>query len=307
MLFIFGGSFLIAAVRWRKVTLIGVGLLGGSLGLALRKRGLAGEVHGYVRRETSIPECEQAGAVHKASVHLRAAVHEADLVVFCTPLAQMGELARACAPHVQKGALVTDVGSVKGTLLAELEPIFAKSGAVFVGSHPMAGSEKTGVAAARADLFVNAACVVTPSKNSPENKVAETEELWRGVGGRVMRLSAELHDELVARTSHLPHVLAAHLVSFVLGSGSPAEQANLCANGFRDSTRIASGSPEMWRDIALANGANLIAALEEFGARLEAFRSVLEQADQAAIETFFGEAKTLRDQWTSRCASPSPE
>src|SRR5688572_1119300 len=140
-------------MRWRKVTLIGVGLLGGSLGMALRKRGLAGEVHGYVRREISIAECVQAGAVDKGTTELAAAVEDADLVVLCTPIAQMEDLARSAAVKLRKGALVTDVGSVKGQLVRQLEPVFSSGGAFFIGSHPMAGSEKTGVSAARADLF----------------------------------------------------------------------------------------------------------------------------------------------------------
>jgi prephenate dehydrogenase len=294
-------------MRWRKVTLIGVGLLGGSLGLALRKRGLAHEVVGYVRREASITECLNVGAVDHATTNLTTAVQGVDLVVFCTPLAQMKQLALSCVDHVQKGTLVTDVGSVKSKVTTELEPIFSRVGAVFVGSHPMAGSEKTGVAASREDLFVNAACVVTPSSSSPEDKVRETEELWRAVGGRVMRQPAELHDAVVARTSHLPHCLAAHLVSTVLNSGNPSEQAKLCASGFRDCTRIASGSPEMWRDIVLANRENLDAVLQEFGAEIERFRSLLQEADPGRIEAFFLNAKNLRDNWTSRCASPSPE
>jgi prephenate dehydrogenase len=206
-------------MRWRKVTLIGVGLLGGSLGLALRKRSLAAEVCGFVRREGSIAECLQAGAVDRATIDLAEAVAGADLIVLCTPLFQMTELALGMQAQVQSEALVTDVGSVKAALVAELEPVFAARGASFVGSHPMAGSEKTGVSAARADLFLNAACAVTPTAKSPQAKVEETEALWRAVGGRILRLSPEMHDELVSRSSHLPHVLAAQLAAYVLEPG----------------------------------------------------------------------------------------
>lgn len=292
-------------MRWRKVTLIGVGLLGGSLGLALRKRGLAAEVHGYVRREASIQECVKAGAVSKAGTDLASAVQNAELIVFCTPLAQMEELARRAAPHLHKGALVTDVGSVKGELVRRLEPIFGERGAIFIGSHPMAGSEKTGVGAAREDLFVNAACVVTPTAGSAVEKVAETEELWGAVGGRVLRMSPELHDELVARSSHLPHLLAASLAAYVL-EGS-ADQAKLCANGFKDSTRIASGSPEMWRDIVLMNRSNLKSSLRQFGAKLEELEALLERDNPAEMEAFFQHAKELRDAWAGRCGWSSPE
>jgi prephenate dehydrogenase len=294
-------------MRWQKVTVVGVGLLGGSLGLALRKRGLAGEVCGYVRRQSSIAECVEAGAVHGATLDLAEAVTGADLIVLCTPLLRMGELAKQIAASVKKGALVTDVGSVKGAIVAELEPIFAAKGAAFVGSHPMAGSEKMGVSAARADLFLNAACVVTPSKNSARERVEETEVLWRDVGGRVIRLDPDAHDLLVSRSSHLPHVLAAQLATFVLDPKSPAEQGKLCANGFRDSTRIASGSPEMWRDIVVMNRAHVLEAVKQFGAGLEEFRVLLERNDPRALEEYFKRAKELRDEWTGRCASSSPE
>ena len=286
--------------------MIGVGLLGGSLGLALRKRSLAGEVHGYVRRESSIAECVAAGAVDRATLDLPGAVDNADLVVFCTPLAQMEELANVAASRVRKGALITDVGSVKQRLVSQLEPVFAARGASFIGSHPMAGSEKMGVSAARVDLFQNAICVVTPTATSPAERVDETEALWREVGGRIMRMSPEMHDQLVARSSHLPHVLAANLTAFVLGDGS-VEQAKLCANGFKDSTRIASGSPEMWRDIVLMNRENLKNGLEEFSSKLDEFRDLLEKDDPALVEAFFQHAKELRDTWVNRCSSSSPE
>lgn len=294
-------------MRWRKVTLVGVGLLGGSLGLALRKRALATEVCGYVRRDSSIAECIQAGAVHQATTNLAQAVTGADLIVLCTPLFQMTELALAMSEHVQSGALVTDVGSVKAALVAELEPIFGARRATFIGSHPMAGSEKTGVSAARADLFQNAACAVTPTAASPGPKVEEVEALWHSVGGRVLRLPPQLHDELVSRSSHLPHVIAAQLAAFVLDPQLGAEQGKLCATGFRDTTRIASGSPEMWRDIVQMNRAHLLKALDQFSTNLNQVRTLLAQNDPAAIENFFRQAKTLRDDWTGRCASSSPE
>jgi prephenate dehydrogenase len=294
-------------MHWRKVTLLGVGLLGGSLGMALRKRGLANQVHGYVRRETSVRECIQAGAVDSASTQLPESVRDADLIVLCTPLAQMAGLARAVLPAVSAGALVTDVGSVKGPLVRELEPLFAGRGAVFVGSHPMAGSEKMGVSAARPDLYQSAVCVVTPTRESREEELSKTEELWRAVGARTLRLSPEAHDELVARSSHLPHVLAAHLAKYVLDPSQASEQSQLCATGFRDSTRIASGSPEMWRDIVVMNREPLKRAIKEYRAQIETFETLLDRSDASAIETFFQNAKQLRDSWAIKCGSQSPE
>jgi prephenate dehydrogenase len=283
------------AMVWQKVTLIGVGLLGGSLGLALRERALAKSVVGYVRRQTSIDECVRSGAVDSATRNLLEAVTDADLIVFCTPLGQMKSLAQQMSGALKKEAIVTDVGSVKGTVTAELEPIIKKAGCHFIGSHPMAGSEKTGVLAARADLFENAICIVTAKTSSTWSR--RVEELWKSVGGRSLRLSAAQHDEFVSRSSHLPHVVAAELANYVLSPAHPPEQGAVCATGFRDTTRIASGSPEMWRDIALANRTNLSRVLGVFIDDLREFQHALDSGNEAVIEEFFRHAKERRDAW----------
>ncbi len=294
-------------VHFRKITIVGVGLLGGSLGLAIKKRALADEVTGYVRRAASIAECLKAGAVDSCTCDLNEAVADADLIVLCTPLAQMRTLLKEMLPAIKRGAIVTDVGSVKATVVKELEPLVAKAGAHFIGSHPMAGAEKTGVAAARVDLFNHAVCVVTPTKKSNRAALRATEQLWKSVGARVMRLAPELHDELVSRSSHLPHVAAATLANLVLDPAHPKSQPLLCANGFRDTTRIASGSPEMWRDIALANRKNLNLALSAFIHDLKKIQAVLKKGDEKAAEKFFQQGKNRRDAWCAKCASPSPE
>ena len=163
------------------------------------------------------------------------------------------------------------------------------------------------IQSARADLFENACCVVTPTSTTPLDAATRVEELWRSVGGRVLRLAPDVHDELVSRSSHLPHLIAAHLASYVLDSSFPAEQSRLCANGFKDSTRIASGSPEMWRDIISMNRVQAGRALQDFIRKLQDFSAVLEKDDPALIEEFFRAAKMKRDHWTTQCASNSPE
>ncbi|HVY71245.1 MAG TPA: prephenate dehydrogenase, partial [Verrucomicrobiae bacterium] len=284
-------------MHWQKVALIGVGLLGGSLGLALKKRGLATRVEGYVRREASVAGCEQAGAVDRASTDLASVVTGADLVVFCTPLGQMKELAERLAPHLRKGALVTDVGSVKGSVCRDLTPIIAAAGGEFVGSHPMAGGEKMGVGAARAELFENTVCVVTPASDAQAASAKQLAEFWKAMGSCILMLSPENHDELVARSSHLPHLVASALATSVLAPELPSAIQKLCATGFRDTTRVASGSPEMWRDIALANRAQLSRVLGEVTADLERLRSLLDAGDAIALEKFFTVAKQRRDAW----------
>jgi len=294
--------------HWGKITLVGVGLLGGSLGLAARQRRLVTNVTGYVRRAPSIAECEKAGAVDKADTDLWRAVENADLVVLCTPIAQMTPLTTKMLSALKRGCVVTDVGSVKASVVSELEPLLAEVGVHFVGSHPMAGAEKMGVAAARADLFEGAICAITPTANSHPESVAKLEEFWKAIGARTLRLSPELHDDLVSRSSHLPHVVASELANYVLSPVHPKEQGMLCANGFRDTTRIAAGSPEMWRDISLANRKNLARVLGVFIEDLQEFQLALENEDVKVIEEFFAQAKERRDAWWAQASSsPSPE
>lgn len=295
----------LAPVLFQKISIIGVGLLGGSIGLAARQRKLAREVAGYVRREASLQECEAAGAADYATTDLLAAVSGADLVVLCTPLAQMPPLARQLLPALKRGALVTDVGSVKADVVREVGAAVRSAGAHFVGSHPMAGGEKMGVQAARADLYANAVCVVTPGRNPNLRAVRKLEQFWRALGARTLRLDAVQHDLLVSRSSHLPHVVAAGLVNLVLAPGHSADQAGLCATGFRDTTRIASGSPEMWRDIALANRKHLARSLDAFLAGLQEFQAALKRNDAPAIEAFFANAKQQRDRWCA-CGQSAP-
>jgi prephenate dehydrogenase len=294
-------------VRWKRITLAGVGLLGGSLGLALRERRLADCVTGYVRRAASVRECEQIGAVHLATRDLRGSVQDADLIVLCTPIAQMRPLVEQMLPALKPGAIVTDVGSVKANIVRDLESLVEKVGAHFVGSHPMAGAEKMGVAAARADLFLNAVSIITPTRKTNKTAAARIAGLWKSVGARVLRLTPERHDELVSRSSHLPHVVAATLANLVLDPKWPEQQTELCANGFRDTTRVASGSPEMWRDIAMANGKHLGRAVDLFIRDLEKVQRFIAKGDLPALNAFLLQAKSRRDHWRDKGARTSPE
>lgn len=275
--------------------------------MAVRQRKLAAHVSGYVRRQASIDECMKAGAVDSATVVLEQAVENADLIILCTPLGQMKTLLQQMLPSLKRGAVVTDVGSVKGVPAQELTPLAASAGACFIGSHPMAGAEKMGVSAARPDLFQNAVCVVSPTPKSPAAEVRKLEEFWKALGGRPLRLKPDLHDEFVGRSSHLPHVVAAELANYVLSPALPKDQPQLCATGFRDMTRIASGSPEMWRDISLTNREHLSRVLGVFIEDLQEFQLALDNGDVKAIEEFFVKAKQRRDEWCSHNASPSPE
>ena len=294
-------------MRLEKISLIGAGLLGGSLGLAIRQRQLSATVHAYVRRPESVGECQRLGIAHFATQDMKEAVERAGLVILCTPISKMRELALQMRPFLSPGAVVTDVGSVKASVVQELEPLLREAGASFVGSHPMAGSEKTGMAAARADLFDNAVCLVTPTPQSPVCVVGAVLAFWKALGGVPVSMTPEMHDDLVSRSSHLPHVVAAELANYVLSPAHPPAQALVCANGFRDTTRIAASSTEMWRDIALANRQNLSRVLGVFIEDLQEFRWALERQDVKAIEEFFAKAKQRRDHWNAHSVAVSPE
>lgn len=293
---------------WKQITMVGVGLLGGSIGLAVRQRHLAQRVVGLVRREASVLECRRLGVVDEATLEDAVALKGADLIILGTPVRQMRDLARRLAPHVRRGAVITDVGSVKGRLVADLEDIFTARGAHFIGSHPMAGGEQMGPAAARADLFAGAKCVITPTARSSRRALQRVRQFWAALGCQVLELAPEAHDALVARASHLPHIMAAALTRLVLQPEAPPLQAALCATGFRDTTRVASGSPEMWRDIALENHQSLGEALAELMSELRAFQRMMHRQDAEGLLVFFEEAKRRRDQWVAAMSiSPTPE
>ncbi len=285
-------------MRWNNISIIGAGLLGGSIALAVKNRGVASKVFACVRSDSTLAQCVRLEIADVVTKDIQTAVETVGIGhPFCTPLSQMAAMATQMQPFLKPGTIVTDVGSVKTTVVNELEPILRRGGVEFVGSHPMAGSEKVGVASARANLFQNAVCLVTPSFRCSSEAVARVEAFWKALGGSPIRMTPETHDDLVSRSSHLPHVVAAELANYVLSPVHPKEQARVCANGFRDTTRIASGSPEMWRDIALANRKNLGRVLGVFIEDLQEFQLALERGDVQVIDEFFTKAKQRRDTW----------
>lgn len=280
-----------------KVTLIGLGLLGGSIGLALRKRRLAKSVIGYARSKTTIAAAKARGAVDEATLDLRQAVAQADWILLCTPVGAMPALAQALLPHCRKGTLLSDVGSVKNPVAKQISPLARRHSAVFVGSHPMAGSEKTGVAHANASLFKGAVCVVTPLPETPQMATERIAEFWRRLGGRVVEMDPARHDKIVSRTSHLPHVVASILAHDVLDAKADAMQGQLCASGFRDVTRVAAGNAAIWKDILSQNSDNIVDALDHCIGSLSQFRRLLREGNSERFADFLEEARSRRQAW----------
>jgi prephenate dehydrogenase len=273
-----------------KVAILGPGLLGGSLAFALRERTDA-SVAIWARRDEAVRAARQNGAAHFASDNLREVVDGADVAVLCTPIGVMPALARELAQVIANDALVTDVGSVKTAVVRELREIFA-SRARFIGSHPMAGSEQTGMAAARADLFHGALCIITPEAETPASAVNDAATFWQTVGCTVASLSPEAHDQTVALVSHLPHLVAATLIA-TISEMHPAAFA-FAGPGLRDSTRIASGPPPMWTEILQANRDALQRAGEAMIEKLSQTVKLLDRPGRD-LQGFLARAKTQRD------------
>jgi prephenate dehydrogenase len=277
-------------MTYQKIAIIGPGLLGGSIALAMRKKQPGTAIAVWARRAEAADEIRAKKIADIASTDLEAVVKNADVVIFCVPIGAMIPLAEKIAPLVSADTLVTDVGSVKLPVVESLGRIF-RGRARFIGSHPMAGSEQAGIDAARADLFENAACIVTPGENSTPADIAEALNFWALLGCRASTLAPAVHDEAVALVSHLPHLLAATLVNLVCEQN--ADSLNFCGNGFRDTTRVASGAPEMWTEIFKGNRAQV---KKSVGAMIEKLREVVEiLEDDAKMNRFLADAKNQRD------------
>ena len=292
-----------ARVPLDKLTIIGAGLLGGSLGQAARTRGLAKRVSALVRRPESVAECQALGVADEVTLDPAEAVACADLLVLCTPISDMVDLTKRILPHLKPGAVITDVGSTKQQLVAELTPLCAEGAAHFVGSHPMAGSDQTGPGAARADLFEDTVCVVTPTADTHADTLTKVNDFWSSLGSQPVVMPADTHDRLVARCSHLPHLLASALARRVLDNAHGQEQAQLCATGFRDMTRLAAGSPVMWRDIIGSNRDDILVAIDQFSDELGELRGLVADDSPELIEAWLQQAKAARDNWNNSAAT----
>ena len=264
------------------IAIMGMGLMGTSLGLALKARGYEGRIRGYARRQETCDAALDVGAVDDISTHPADAVLGADVVVLCVPILSMSSLLKQCASALKAGCVVTDVGSTKQSLAVELPPLLADTGAVFVGSHPVCGSEQRGVDAGDANLYQGAVVVLTPDTASTVESVDTLARLWRLSGAYTRKMSPGSHDRMLARTSHLPHMVAVILALSVARGDEDASA--FCGTGFRDTTRIAEGSPELWHDIAYSNSASLRDELVAFRSNLDEFIAVLERSDYDSLK-----------------------
>ena len=285
--------------RIKRVALVGVGLIGGSFAIALRRAGLAGTIVGMDRDAAALERAASLGVIDTAASSVSEAVQGADLVVIAVPVRAIGAVLHDVARSMEAHAVVTDVGSTKGEVCriarAELRDAFRR----FVPGHPIAGREASGVEAATADLFKGARVVLTPAPETDGDALDMVRGCWEAAGARVALLEPAAHDRIFAAVSHLPHLLSFALVSEIAARNDASELFGFAAGGFRDFTRIAASSPEMWRDISLQNREALLAELDRFGARLAVFRELIARGEGPGLERLMAEARSARHAWAA--------
>jgi prephenate dehydrogenase len=283
---------------FQQVTIIGVGLLGGSLGLVLKERGLAKTVVGVGRRQANLELAVEVGAIDRFVAEPQEAVRESDFIVLATPVDTYLSHVQGWGQHVPSGAVVSDVGSVKGQLVFDVEAALPTT-AFFVGAHPIAGKEKSGVAHATSQLFDGARCIVTPTPHTNVKALAKVRRLWEVAGSEVVSMDPMVHDWVLGAVSHLPHIAAFSLMHALqdLQENTPEALSLLdySGGGLRDTTRIAASSPEMWRDICLANRENLLLMVDHYIAQLQAFKQLLRDGDASGVVRNIEQAKVLRE------------
>lgn len=275
-------------VGFDRVTIVGPGLIGGSLGLALKAKGLTRHVTGVGRRETSLRAAQNAGAIDSATLNLVEGVKEADWVVLATRVGLVGEMALRAIPAMKPGAILSDVGSTKAEIVAFIEPHLRRD-IHFVGTHPLAGSERRGVDAANAALFAGCICILTPTSNTDPKSLEVVSKIWQAIGARVVKMSPNEHDTVLAHVSHLPHLLAACLINSI-----PEDVLPFGAGGLRSTTRIAASDPELWLDILQTNRRNLLDALDRFENHLKEIRDWLCVDDHKALLAALTKAQQRR-------------
>ena len=286
------------AVKFDKVVIFGVGLIGGSFALALRHAGACGHIVGMGRSQAALGRALELGIIDSIGESIADALSGANLVLVAAPVAQTEAILAAMLAHLEDGTVVTDAGSTKADVVAGARRALGARVAQFVPGHPIAGSESNGPDAAIATLYRGKKTVLTPLPENSDFDVARVAGAWAACGALVRQLTASEHDKVFACVSHLPHLLAYALVDDVASKPHADLLFQYAASGFRDFTRIAASSPEMWRDISLANRDALLGELDAYLAQLGAMRAMLAAGDGAALEVVFANARRARRQWT---------
>jgi len=279
----------------KKITIIGVGLIGGSLAKAIKNNNLAEAVFGFGRNLSRLKDAQKSNIIDQYSIDISEALEGASIVVIATPVGTFESILRELKPYITEGMIITDVGSTKTGIARSAREILVEMASCFVPAHPIAGKEKSGFESSDAELFLNKKVIITPLEINTDKTISSLKKLWEDVGADVDFMSAESHDELLGMTSHLPHMLAFSLVNYLITQNPSA--SIYAAGGFKDFSRIASGDAVMWRDICLNNRDQIIAHIKSYQETLSALVNVIDNQDKEKLESFFRDAKTTRDSW----------
>jgi prephenate dehydrogenase len=274
--------------KFKTLSILGVGLIGGSIGTAAKQKKLAERIIGLTTKKTSLAKAIKLNAIDEGTLSLKKATEEADLVVVCTPVGTIPHIIKLIVPFVKSECVITDVGSTKKKIVNEIENSLPDD-IHFVGGHPMAGSEKRGVEAATADLFENSVCILTKTKNTHRESLKKVRHFWRDLGAEVKTLTPDSHDKIIARVSHLPHLAAVGLIRQI-----KEKDINFISSGFRDTTRVAEAAPTIWRDICLTNREEILKSLDEYIETLKNLRKKIGDSNSKAIVSEFNKARNLR-------------
>jgi len=279
-----------------RLAIIGIGLIGGSLSLALKQSGSVKHVVGFSRKASTRSEALSLGVIDSAVSSIADAIQNADIVVLAVPVGAIADAMISIAPYVKDNMIITDVGSVKSQVVDAAKLALGGKFRQFVPGHPIAGTEKSGPAAAFAELYQEHRVVLTPTEQTDEVAIKKVRNMWKAAGAEVSIMTAEHHDDVLAATSHLPHLLAFNLVDMLAeGGGDVAEVLRYAAGGFRDFSRIASSDPEMWRDISLTNSTAILSLLKKYQHQMSLLQQAIEQQDADYLIAVFERAKQARD------------
>ncbi|MDT8451774.1 MAG: prephenate dehydrogenase/arogenate dehydrogenase family protein [Gammaproteobacteria bacterium] len=283
----------------QTVCIIGTGLIGGSLALALKQAGFCRRVIGAGRTEATLQKAVELGVIDHYEMDYAVAVKDADIVVVAVPLSAMKHVFEQIAPALSATAVLTDAGSAKQSVIKDAELALAKNFNRFVAGHPISGTEKSGITAAFVDLYKNRKVILTPTDRADADAVKLITEMWQAAGAEVESMSAQHHDMVLAGTSHLPHILAFGLVDCLNNPEEVDEVFRFAAGGFRDFTRIASSDPVMWRDICLSNREDILRMMEKYQQQLQTIHQALQDSDGEALINIFARAKQARDRFNN--------
>jgi len=278
------------------VSIVGVGLIGASLGLALKGAGVVREVIGVGRSSANLDQAKKMGAIDRVA-DLAEAVQSSQWIVLCVPVAQMRAIFTQLEPHLGSNTLITDAGSTKSDVILAAKEVLGKKVCQFVPAHPIAGGAQHGAAAARADLFQGKQTIICQLQENSAADVALVEEFWKVLGSNIKRISAVQHDAIYAAVSHLPHILSYALMASVLNSEDAEQKLGHAGAGFRDFTRIAASSPEMWRGICIANKQAILKELDQYLSVTGRLREMIAKEDAAGLEKVFQKASQARQKW----------